>query len=389
MVNQSFVISNINAVKDNFSINAKGSRISATIGNKMIYQFDSLLKEGESVNLSNFYVVKNNAPYKVANYPFKINFYKKTKVKAIQSVFSSKYGLSFLPFTEFVEDNVTEDQIIDLIGHVAAVGDVVHGERKCKKNRRMVVELTSKLYAGLKLKCTLWDAFIDDFKTIMESSSDHIKVCDFQFGSVRQVSNLTSESSQALEEKSFCHGTKYVNLEQLMDVIECNCKAAPNEDESSSKNAEKRKIHNTYKYETYGPDIVDVIPKFRVQLGLVMITCASFWSLTKMCSTLLIKVDVSRYNLINNYVVYTVGLITSSEMHIKSFIKLYVDEMAEVKDVNKDGYDTNVDNEEPILETPMLETSTSPKFLLDFVKSRERFRSFLGFNQRLTKSRER
>ncbi|GJU45034.1 replication protein A 70 kDa DNA-binding subunit B [Tanacetum coccineum] len=217
----------------------------------MISQFDSLLKEGESVNLSNFYVVKNNAPYKVANYPFKINFYKKTKVKAIQSVFSSMYGLSFLPFTEFVEDNVTEDQIINLIGHVVAVGDVVHGERKCKKNRRMVVELT-----------------------------------DIEFRVQVRVSDDSACASFLM----------------------------------------------------FDQDVFNIVDRSAV--------------------------DVSMYNLINNYAVYTVGRITSSEMHIKSFIKLYADEMAEVKDVNKDGYDTNVDNEEPILETthiPMLETSTSPK----------------------------
>ncbi|GJW26645.1 hypothetical protein Tco_0040456, partial [Tanacetum coccineum] len=39
-----------------------------------------------------------------------------------------------------------------------------------------------------------------------------------------QVSNLTSESSKASEEKSFFYGTKYVNLDQLMDVFEpCAC----------------------------------------------------------------------------------------------------------------------------------------------------------------------
>ena len=31
--------------------------------------------------------------------------------------------------------------ILDVIGHVAAVGNVVHGERKGKPNRRMVIEL--------------------------------------------------------------------------------------------------------------------------------------------------------------------------------------------------------------------------------------------------------
>ncbi|GJZ92712.1 replication protein A 70 kDa DNA-binding subunit B [Tanacetum coccineum] len=158
MVNQSFLISNINVVKDNFSINEKVarlwrqyyyggdtlasmdmilidqecSRISATIGNKMVSQFESLLKEGGSLNLSNFYVVNNNAPYKVANHSFKINFHKKTKVKAIHSVFSSKYGFSFVHFTEFVEDNVKEDQVVDVNRLIAAVGDVVHGERKGK-----------------------------------------------------------------------------------------------------------------------------------------------------------------------------------------------------------------------------------------------------------------
>ncbi|GJU24561.1 replication protein A 70 kDa DNA-binding subunit B [Tanacetum coccineum] len=484
MVNQSFLISNINAVKDNFSINAKVvrlwrqyyyggdtlasmdmiiwikrsefsicSRISATMGNKTVSQFESLLKEGGSVNLSNFYVVKNNGPYKVANHPFKINFHKKTQVKAIQSVFPCKHGFSFVPFTEFVEDNVKEEQVVDVIGLIAAVGDVIHGERKGKNNRRMVVELTD--IEGLKLKCTLWDAWIDDFNTRMESSSDHIKVCVFQFGCVRksvesisvsntfyssrffineeipeiadfksrllarvgddtsslQVSNLTSESAEALQEKSFFYGTKYVNLDQLMDVIEpcacvalatitsieyeegwvytacceCNCKAVPNDDESSSKKAGKRKIRNTYRCETCGPDIVDVIPKFRVQVRVSDDSaCASFlmfdrdvFNIVKRSAyalkeeeatkpnagdypdalndllgkTMLFRVDVSRYNLINNYAVYTVGRMTSSELHIKSFIKLYADEMDEVKDVNEDGYETDGDKEEPIIET--------------------------------------
>ncbi|GKD72165.1 replication protein A 70 kDa DNA-binding subunit B [Tanacetum coccineum] len=201
MVNQSFVISNINAVKDNFSINAKGSRISDTIGNKMVSRFESLLKEGGSVNLTNFYVVKNNAPYKVANHPFKINFYKKTKVKAIQSIFSSKYGFSFVPFTKFVEDNVKEEQVVDVIGLIVAVGNVVHGERKGKKDRRIVFELTD--VEGLNLKCTLWDASIDDFKTRTESSSDNIKVYVFQFGSVYKYKESVSVSNTFYSSRFF------------------------------------------------------------------------------------------------------------------------------------------------------------------------------------------
>nr|GEV72230.1 hypothetical protein [Tanacetum cinerariifolium] len=42
----------------------------------------------------------------------------------------------------------------DVIGDVAAVGDVIHGERKGKPNRRIVIEL--KDIEGLKMKCTLW-----------------------------------------------------------------------------------------------------------------------------------------------------------------------------------------------------------------------------------------
>nr|GEU85955.1 replication protein A 70 kDa DNA-binding subunit C-like [Tanacetum cinerariifolium] len=330
----------------------KGSRISATIGNQMVSQFEYLLKEGGSLNLSNFYVVNNNAPYKVANHPFKINFHKKTK----------------------------EDQVVDVIRLIFVVGDVFHEERKWKKNRRMVVELTD---------------IDDDFKTRMEYSSDHIKVCIFQFGSVRkyenssrllarvgddtsslQVSNLTSESIEALEEKSFFYGTKYVNLEQLMDVVEpCACQESW-----------KRKIRNTYKCETCGPDILHVIPKFRVQVRVSYDSvCASFLMFDRDVFSIIDRsaVDVSRYNLTNNYVVYnltnnyvvyTVGRMTSSELHIKSFIKLYADGRMqdsnlrllkdEVKDVNEDGYETDGDNEEPILETtqnPKPKTSTPSK----------------------------
>ncbi|GKD76386.1 replication protein A 70 kDa DNA-binding subunit B [Tanacetum coccineum] len=304
----------------------------------------------------------------------------------------------------------------------------------------MVVELTD--IEGLKLKCTLWDAWIDDFNTRMTSSSDHIKVCVFQFGSVRkslesisvsntfyssrffineeipeiadfrsrllarvgddtsslQVSNLISESLCACVALATITSIEYEEGWVYTACCECNCKAVPNDDESSCKKAGKRKIRNTYRCETCGPDIVDVIPKFRVQVRVSDDSaCASFlmfdrdvFNIVKRSAyalkeeaatkpnagdypddlndllgkTMLFRVDVSRYNLINNYAVYTVGRITSSELHIKSFIKLYADEMDEVKDVNEDGYETDGDNEEPIIETtqnPKPDTSTSSK----------------------------
>nr|GFA67029.1 replication protein A 70 kDa DNA-binding subunit B [Tanacetum cinerariifolium] len=41
-----------------------------------------------------------------------------------------------------MEEHVKEQQAVDVIGYIIAVGDdVVHGERKGKPNRRMVVEL--------------------------------------------------------------------------------------------------------------------------------------------------------------------------------------------------------------------------------------------------------
>ncbi|GJR56669.1 replication protein A 70 kDa DNA-binding subunit B [Tanacetum coccineum] len=88
-----------------------------------------------------FSIIQNNGPYKVANHPFKINFRKKTNVKSAESVFASKYWFAFMPITDIVESNVKEDQVVDVIGHVDAVGDVIHGERKGKPDRRMVIEL--------------------------------------------------------------------------------------------------------------------------------------------------------------------------------------------------------------------------------------------------------
>ncbi|GKA84315.1 replication protein A 70 kDa DNA-binding subunit B [Tanacetum coccineum] len=270
MVNQSFLISNINAVKDNFSINAKVVRLwrQYYYGGDTLASMDMILMDQE------------------------------------------------VEFLQYV------------IGLIAVVGDVIHGERKGKNNRRMVVELTD--IEGLKLKCTLWDAWIDDFNTRMESSLDHIKVCVFQFGCVRksvesisvsntfyssrffineeipeiadfksrllarvgddtsslQVSNLTSESAEALQEKSFFYGTKYVNLDQLMDVIEfysvsceaCACVALATITSIEYEEGNwKKMIRNTYRCETCGPDIVDVIPKFRVQVRVSDDSaCASF-----------------------------------------------------------------------------------------------------------------
>ncbi|GJR01029.1 replication protein A 70 kDa DNA-binding subunit B [Tanacetum coccineum] len=333
----------------------------------MVSQFDSLLKEGGSVNLSNFYVVKNNAPYKVANHPFKITFHKKTKVKAIQSVLAS-----------------------NVIGHVSAVGDVVHGERKGKKNRRMVVELTD---------IEIRQCFKHLFSSRFFIDEEIPEIDDFRTRLLARVGDDTSSLQPcACVTLATITSIEYEEGWVYLACCECNCKAVPNEDESSSKKSGKRKIRNTYKCEICGPDVVDVIPKFRVQVRVNDDSaCASFLmfdrdvfnivdrsayalkeeeatkpnapeypdDLNKLIGkTFLFRVDVSRYNLINNYVVYTVGRMTSSELHIKSFIKLYADEMDEVKDVNEDGYETYGDNEEPIIETtqnPKPDTSTSSK----------------------------
>ncbi|GKE87228.1 hypothetical protein Tco_1564703, partial [Tanacetum coccineum] len=104
--------------------------------------------------------------------------------------------------------------------HIATVCDVVHGERKGKKNRRIFVELTDiESLESISVSNTFYSSHffineeipeIDDFRSrLLERVGDDT--------SSLQVLNLTSE---ALQEKSFFYGTKYVNLEQLMDVVE-------------------------------------------------------------------------------------------------------------------------------------------------------------------------
>ncbi|GJY33322.1 retrovirus-related pol polyprotein from transposon TNT 1-94 [Tanacetum coccineum] len=60
----------------------------------------------------------------------------------------------------------------------AVVGDVIHRKRKEKPTKRRIIEL--EVIERLKIKCTLWDDFIDDFNTKLESLADHIKVCVFK-----------------------------------------------------------------------------------------------------------------------------------------------------------------------------------------------------------------
>nr|GEX26248.1 replication factor A carboxy-terminal domain protein [Tanacetum cinerariifolium] len=142
---------------------------------------------------------------------------------------------------------------------------------------------------------------------------------------------------------SFFNGMKDVNLEQLMDVFEpCACVALA--------------TITSIEYEEWWFTL-------HVEEKATKPTAAEYPDdLNKLIGkTLLFRVDVSRYNLINNYAVYTVGRMTSCELHIKSFIKLYADEMV---NVNKDAYNTDVNNEETISEitqTPILETSTPSK----------------------------
>ncbi|GJZ80996.1 replication protein A 70 kDa DNA-binding subunit B-like protein [Tanacetum coccineum] len=179
-----------------------------------------------------------------------------------------------------------------------------------------------------------------------------------------QVSNLTSESAEALEEKSFFYGKKYINLEQLMDVVkpcacvslatitsieyeegwvciaccECNCKAVLKDDESSCKKDFARVNDDLAcaSFLMFDRDVFSIVDRSAYVLNEKQANKPNTTDypddLNKLIGkTLLFRVDVSRYNLINNYVIYTVGRMTSSELHIKSFIKLYVDEMHDVE----------------------------------------------------------
>nr|GEU61471.1 replication protein A 70 kDa DNA-binding subunit B [Tanacetum cinerariifolium] len=161
---------------------------------------------------------------------------------------------------------------------------------------------------------------------------------------------------------------------------ECNCKAVPNDDESSCKKASIILISVKHvvrvsddlacaSFLMFDRDVFSIVDKSAYVLNEEEANkpnAADYPNnLNKLIGkTLLFRVYVSRYNLINNYVVYTVGRMSSSELHIKSFMKLYADEMAEVKYVNEDGYETDGDNKEPLLETtqnPKLETNTPSK----------------------------
>ncbi|GJY73031.1 nucleic acid-binding, OB-fold, replication protein A, OB domain protein [Tanacetum coccineum] len=117
----------------------------------------------------------------VVKHPYKINFYRTTRVKKCDDFSGPVYGFNFKPFTDLLQEKKDSTFAYDLIGDITSCGTIETQEEKRGKLKRFIrIEMQDTM--GNKLQnVTLWGAYADQLDEYMgdRSALGHVLIIQF------------------------------------------------------------------------------------------------------------------------------------------------------------------------------------------------------------------
>ncbi|GJX77588.1 replication protein A 70 kDa DNA-binding subunit B [Tanacetum coccineum] len=103
----------------------QGNRVQGTIRNQNINKFQLLIDEGSCYRISNFGVGDNGGKYPLLNHRYKLNFYKNTTITRVANFDNNTRGFKFKPFSNFTARKFFETEVVDVIGTVVSITDLI------------------------------------------------------------------------------------------------------------------------------------------------------------------------------------------------------------------------------------------------------------------------
>nr|XP_043639301.1 uncharacterized protein LOC122610372 [Erigeron canadensis] len=103
----------------------QGAKIQASIKKKLISDFKNVMEEGTVRVISDFAVGSNSRSYMLVNHPFKLNFYKTTKVKVSDDFAEIINPYVFPSFGDLLMRNLDMRVAFDIVGLVVSI-DPMH-----------------------------------------------------------------------------------------------------------------------------------------------------------------------------------------------------------------------------------------------------------------------
>ncbi|GJV15049.1 replication protein A 70 kDa DNA-binding subunit B [Tanacetum coccineum] len=169
-------------------------------------------KEGKCYSIANFAIAENSGRLPLLPHKYKISFYKGTTVTRIDPIDDNVHGFILEPFNRLLDKARVyhEHEVVDVIGSVVAIGDVVPVQSSIgRKIRRTVVIEDAE---SNQLDCTFWDHWATIIKELPEYDESQfmievftpgkpvVTIAEFFHGVVKKMVSAIHEC----EHKSHC-----------------------------------------------------------------------------------------------------------------------------------------------------------------------------------------
>ncbi|CAH8252309.1 unnamed protein product [Arabidopsis lyrata] len=174
-------------------IDEKGTRMHATVEDKLMNKFKSDLKEDQSILVDTFQLVNNGFEYKTSPHSFKISFFRTTSVTICDDFpndVPEKYFVDFLKILAGVLDSKT---LVDVIGHIVNIGPLEDIMIRGRSTTKLDVELRDTNDA--RLLCTFWGKYADQVSTYAAEHSADMIVCVVRFAQIKEFRGNRSISN--------------------------------------------------------------------------------------------------------------------------------------------------------------------------------------------------
>nr|GEW92912.1 replication protein A 70 kDa DNA-binding subunit B [Tanacetum cinerariifolium] len=152
----------------------EGNRIQAHMkGKDLMNKFIPVLDEGSCYRIRNFRVGENGGKYPLLNHRYKINFYKNTSITRVNHFDQNLRGFKFEPFQNFTTKKFGPTDLVDVIGTIVSISNLILFESYGKEKYRRTITLQD--VDGHQLECCFYEKWAEKFnsKSIIHSNLDN------------------------------------------------------------------------------------------------------------------------------------------------------------------------------------------------------------------------
>ncbi|XP_033142705.1 replication factor A protein 1-like [Brassica rapa] len=172
---------------------ACGTRIHAQVEEDLMKKHLTVLKEGEAVSINTFQLKDYLGEFRTNPYPYKITFFRTTKVKAADDFLEYYPEKYFSDFENILSGKLDKNVLVDVIGQIVNIGPMEQIKTKGKDNSKLDIILRDTM--NVHLTCTLWSDFAKKVMDYTKENNTTIVICVIKFACIKEYKGNISISN--------------------------------------------------------------------------------------------------------------------------------------------------------------------------------------------------